>query len=114
MTPHLKELKLIDMYAGRLGMWTDFQKFLPTLSYQLESTHFSYNTRASDSGEIEAMLARQPMSSEWSLWGPNVKPSLLQSLESMANVVTKLELYWPRDRFTCHIPELEASPTLIH
>ncbi|KAH7059851.1 hypothetical protein BKA57DRAFT_498861 [Linnemannia elongata] len=118
MTPHLKELKLIDMYAGWRRMWADFQNFLPTLPYRLESTHFSYDTEASDSGEIEAMLARQPMSSEWSLWGLNVKPSLLQSLESTANVVTKLELYCSSRSqgygASCHRQELQSVPTLIH
>ncbi|KAG0065698.1 hypothetical protein BGZ89_008003 [Linnemannia elongata] len=58
------------------------------------------------------------MSSEWSLWGLNVKPSLLQSLESMANVVTKLELYWssrPQGYgASCHRQDLQSVPTLIH
>ncbi|KAK3819361.1 MAG: hypothetical protein JOS17DRAFT_756278 [Linnemannia elongata] len=114
MTPDLKELKLIDMVSSRLQpfIWTGLLDYLPALPYRLESTHFSYNNRASDSAEMEAMLALQSRSSEWSLWGLNVQPSLLQSLESTANVVTKLELCWG------HRPParlgLQSAPTLIH
>ncbi|KAK3819344.1 MAG: hypothetical protein JOS17DRAFT_756240 [Linnemannia elongata] len=117
MTPDLKELKLIDMEFWSRN-WTSLPEYLLTLPYRLESTHISYNDRASDSAEMEAMHALQPMSSEWSLWGLNVQPSLLQSLESTANVVTKLELHWSHRSNgygdSCHRQDLQSAPTLIH
>ncbi|KAF9138716.1 hypothetical protein BGX30_008842, partial [Mortierella sp. GBA39] len=113
-TPHLKELKLINMESIWPRTWTGLLDYLPTLPYRLESTHFSYNNKSSGSSEMEAMLAMQAMSSEWSLWGLNVQPSLLQSLESTTNVVTKLELHCSHHGTRWHQLDLQSVPTLIH
>ncbi|KAG9072902.1 hypothetical protein KI688_000683 [Linnemannia hyalina] len=113
-TPHLKELKLIDMEPRWPRIWTDLLNYLPTLPYRLESTHFSHKNRSLSSSEMEAMLAVQAISSEWSLWGLNVQPSLLQSLESTTNVVTKLELHCSHHGSRWHQLELQSVPTLIH
>ncbi|KAF9147014.1 hypothetical protein BG015_011409 [Linnemannia schmuckeri] len=120
VTPHLKELKLIDIasYWFSPRSWSGLLKHLKTLPCKLESTHFSSNGQGTNAGEMETMLTLHPMSSEWSLWGLDVQPSLLQSLEITANVVTKLELHWSYRAWGygggCHRQDLQSAPKLIH
>ncbi|KAF8942935.1 hypothetical protein BGZ47_005974 [Haplosporangium gracile] len=118
VTPHLKELKLIDLTLEWPSVWTDLLRHLKTLPYKLESTHFSSSIQATRADEMEIMLAMHPMPSEWSLWGLDVEPSLLQSLESSVNSVTKLELHWSHQAQSygdgCHRQDLQSAPKLLH
>ncbi|KAF9903081.1 hypothetical protein EC991_004255 [Linnemannia zychae] len=117
-TPRLKELKLIDMAMGWPYVWSPLFSYLQTLPIKLESTHFSYNNRATQQQEIETLRVLQPQTPEWSLWGLDVQRSLLQSLEQSSNVVTKLELHWsnrPQSyNSACHGPDVSLAPGLIH
>jgi hypothetical protein len=118
VTPQLKELKLIDMEIGWPPTWGDLLTYIPTLPCKLESTHFSLSNRATDTGEMDTMMALYPMPLEWSLWDLNVQPSLLQSLETTANMVTKLELYLSHGSrgysADCHGRHMQSAPKLIH
>ncbi|KAG0258322.1 hypothetical protein BGZ95_005007, partial [Linnemannia exigua] len=118
LTPQLKELKLIDMAMGWPYVWSPLFTYLQTLPIKLESTHFSYNNRASHETEMETKTTLQSKTSEWSLWGLDVQTTLLQSLELSTNLVTKLELHWshrPQSYGSaCHGPDLSLAPNIIH
>ncbi|KAF9097507.1 hypothetical protein BGX23_008585 [Mortierella sp. AD031] len=118
MTPRLRELKLIDMAMGWPYVWSPLLTYIQTLPLKLESTHFSYNNRATHSTEADTIMSLIPQTSEWSLWGLDVKPSLLQSLDTTPNVVTTLDLYWSKRpqsyHSPCHGPDLSFSTNAIH
>ncbi|KAF9151139.1 hypothetical protein BG015_007031 [Linnemannia schmuckeri] len=112
ITPDLKVLKPVGVTTSHFApsslregediTYNRRQLFqhLKTLSFTPSTFHFSISSYSPDDDgnddERFNQMARElcPGLSEWSLWSPVVTPTLLRELQTLRNVVTRLELSW--------------------
>ncbi|KAK5829056.1 hypothetical protein F5H01DRAFT_329446 [Linnemannia elongata] len=123
LTPNLKELQLRAMlwrYDRDNYEWARLFQLLKKRNITLDKAHFSMAGRKMTAEETEMLMTGvlRPSSQERSLWALDLTPQLLQSVFSLADTLTTLEILWkptskeyPR---TCCERSLDNTHALIH
>ncbi|KAG9072960.1 hypothetical protein KI688_000741 [Linnemannia hyalina] len=99
LTPNLKELQLRSMlWSNALDKyeWARLFQLLKRRNITLDKAHFSMAGSAMSVEETEMLLTGvyRPSSQERFLWALDLTPQLLQSVFSMADTLTTLEILW--------------------
>ncbi|KAG0310433.1 hypothetical protein BGZ97_012563 [Linnemannia gamsii] len=132
LTPHLKELKLINLARGNgcypeegqmtsKYQWQGLFQHIRALPLRLRSVHFSVRDEITTDDDLRSMLFGVcPRSTDWTLWASDLKPLVVQSMNELPNHITNLDLYW-HDRSGCLSAASDtlnqylcASPHLMH
>ncbi|KAG0294126.1 hypothetical protein BGZ96_001748 [Linnemannia gamsii] len=95
VTPHLTELKLINLYDVHPGY--NMSRLRHTLSsFHFSAFHFSVRDKFLALDDIRnRMITICPEVTEWSMRPYDIHPAILQELEALPNVITTLELPRP-------------------
>lgn len=94
-TPHLTELKLINLIDTHPGY--NMSRLVTTLSsFHFAAFHFSGRDTSQSLDDIRhKMITVCPEATEWSMRPYDIHPTILQELEALPNVITALELPRP-------------------
>lgn len=128
-TPHLHELRLVNLlqnewlywpyFSDVSYSWNDLHRCLQHVPHKLTSFHFSVQDQTMPDLDLKAMMFDVcPQSTEWTFRTKDLTPTLTRYLSELPNIVTSLELHWPERAHSS--PEcglhayLCASPHLIH
>ncbi|KAF9106679.1 hypothetical protein BGX29_008828 [Mortierella sp. GBA35] len=96
-TPHLKELKLINLTCqnGDTWDWPSLFQHLRSLPFALQKFHYSVHGEIPSESDLDDMLyALCPNASERTLWGYNLTPGIVRSLTEQPSVLTSLDVLW--------------------
>ncbi|KAF9545705.1 hypothetical protein EC957_010568 [Mortierella hygrophila] len=119
-TPRIKSLKLIglDTLHRPKYDWMRLLEHIKALRITLEDVYFFEYGQQSHLDIMPRLGEICPTIGDWTLWAPDVTPSLLQELTLRTSFVTTLELFWePMDydyAALCCSDELKHAPRLIH
>ncbi|KAF9908570.1 hypothetical protein EC991_009715 [Linnemannia zychae] len=127
-TPQLRELRLVNLlqnewlywpfFSDVAYNWADLYQLLKRAPHKLASFHFSVQDQTMTDPDLKMMFDICPSSTEWTIRGKDLTPTLTRYLNEIPNIVTSLELYWP-ERAHCRPDSnlhayLCTSPHLLH